>query len=465
MGQMAFDVLKEPDDTDTESRFEIALSDLAVLGAGPEDIRAGRVRVLLAANGERPVDLYSVIREAILRSTMGDGGGDLMALGQSLLGNTYSTVALDLTGEDLDIRSRRAPDENFLTAGGMTARIDLRDVAPRDWGGAEIRVALQDVEQRDLAPEDSVLSLGEAVFSVRGAELPVADMLTMAMMLGDPPRGQPVPARVLVDGLLNFGALEIRTEGSGVKLEAFDFVFTDGERELQPLFTGGYDSWSARVGIVGLNQDAGRIEFAVESSGGSFTPQQAMGPGVEPHVEAWFPTELQLHTAVSNLNEAFLKQLLDDVQIADLSEPVELVLPMVLYGSATVLDVASDRNVYETGLFRLTQSSDLQFYPTEIVSMTPYTGQVEVGLRGLDALAAYVDEQARATGAMRPDEASAVQSVFTVMSNLAEEADDGVLTWSISRDDIYEREIVVNGVTLRYPNIAQLMPMLMFGQF
>lgn len=462
-GALSLDVVKEPDETDTESRFEIALADLAVTDAGREDIRAGGIRVLLAANGDQPVDLYSLIRETILRSTLGDGGQGLMALGQSLLGNTYSTVTLDLTGEDLDIRDNRDPDEAFLTAGTMTARLDMADVAPRDWGAAEITVALQDLEQSDVAPEDTRLTMGEAVFAVRASELPVADMLTMIMTLSEPPRGRPVPAQVLVDGLMEFGALEVRTSGSDVRLEAFDFRYTEDGRVVEPLFTAAYDSWSSQIGISGLNENAGQFALAAEATGGTLVPRQAMGPEAEPHLEAWFPEELRVQTAISDLNEGFLKQLLEDVEIRRLDEPVELGLPLVLYAASVVPQVTSGENHYETGLFRVTQSADLQFYPTEIVSLSPYTGTTQITFDGLDALSAYIDRELVATGEIRPDEASAVQSVLTVMDNLAERDAEGVASWTIARPDLYTREVIVNGVTLRYPDITQLLPMAMFG--
>ncbi len=460
IGQLSFDVVKEPDDTDTESRFEIGLTDLSVLDLGPENIEAGEVRLFLAANGERPVDLYSLLREVIVRGTMGGQGGDLMELGQSLLGNSYSVVTLDLTARDLDVRERFEADGAYLTAGGATARVELNDVEPRDWGGAEVRIALQDVEQRDYWPEAPVLTLGEAVLAVRGAELPVADMLTTAMLFADPPRGRPVPASALLDGLMEFGALEVRTEGSEVLLEAFERRFVDGEMELQPLFVGGYDDWSMRVALSGLNENQGRVETAFAASGGTFKPREAMGPEAAPHIEAWFPVELQLQSAVSSLNEGLLKRLLADVEIANLNEPVELVLPMLIYGAATVMDVAAGENHYETGLFRVTQSGTLQFYPTEMLSLSPYTGETAVSMAGMDALMDYFET---ADLGMRPDELSAVRSVFTVLGNLAVDGPDGALDWTISRSDIYRREIIVNDVTLRYPDLVQLLPMFAFA--
>jgi len=463
IGELSLNVVKEPDETDTESRFEIALADLAVTDAGPQDIRAGAVRALLAANGEQPVDLYSLIRETILRSTLNDDGQGLMALGQSLLGNTYSTVTLDLTGEDLDIRDASATGEAYLTAGTMTARLDMADVAPRDWGAAEITVALQDLEQRDVAPEYATLTMGEGVLAVRVSELPVADMFTMVTTLSGPPRGRPVPAQVLVDGLMEFGALEVRTSGSDVRLEAFDWRWTEDGGVEEPLFTSSYDSWSSQFGISGLNENAGQFAFAVEATGGTIVPQQAMGPEAEPHLEAWFPEELRVQTALSELNEGFLKQLLEDVQIARIDEPAELVLPMLLYAASVVPQVTSGENLYETGLFRVTQSADLQFYPTEIISLSPYTGTTQITFDGLEDLSAYIDRELVATGEMRPDEASAVQSVLTVMGNLAERDADGVASWTIARPDLYTREVIVNGVTLRYPEIAQFLPMAMFG--
>ena len=458
IGRMAFDVLKEPDDTDTESRFEITLGDLAVKGFGPDNLRAGEVRVLLAANGAQPVDLYSLVREAIMRGTMGGGGGDLMTLGRSLLGNTYSVVTLDLTGRDLDIRGA-ADSGAYLTAGGMTAQVTLSDVEPRDWGGAEIRVALQGIEQRDYVPEMPLVTLGEAAVALRGSELPVADMLTTVGVLSNPPRGRPVPAQLLLDGLLGMGLLELSTDGRNIALEVHDSVWDNGERRYEPLFVTRYDGWTARLALSGLNVDRGALTFAAGLVGGELEPRSAMGPEALRHVEAWFPVSLRSDSTVTSLNEAFLRQVLADVEIADLNEPIELALPMLLYAAASVFDLSSEDGHYETGLFRVEQSGELQFFPTEIASLSPYTGRTEIRMTGMEALQRYFET---ADLGMRDEEASAVRSVFTVLGNLA--VDDGeALSWTIARPDLYRREVVVNDVTLRYPDLLRYLPMLYMG--
>ncbi len=457
IGRLAFDVVKEPDEEDTESRFAITLSDLAVLGMGPQDVQAGEVAILLAANGEQPVDLYSVIRETLLRSTM--GGGDLGALGQSLLGNTYSTVTLDLAGRDLDIRDVTAPDEVYLTAAGMSARVDMAEVAPTDWGAAAITLTLEGVQQRDYMPEDSVLSLAEASVTLRGTELPVADMMTAAMLLADPPFGQAVPASVLVDGLMEFGSLEMATSGSGLSLLGYDREYTDTGYDLVPLFDLGYDSWSLVTGVSGLNVDAGTLTFAGSGSGGTFASLEAMEADMRPHIEAWFPVSFAVRSTATSLNEGLLKRLLQDVMIAKLDEPVELFLPLAIYGASTVIDMTLGEDHYETALFRVTQSGNLRFYPSEIFSLMPYEGAVDVTMTGMDALSAYVASTAPEMGR---EPASALQSVLTVLSNLAEE-EAGTLTWAISRPDVYRREITVNDVTLRYPDVMQFMPLMMYG--
>ena len=221
IGQLSFDVMKEPDDTDTESRFEIAVRDLSIQGLMSENVTVGEVRALLAANGEKPVDLYSVIREVMLLGSMGGNGAQMQTLVSSLLGNSYESVVLDLSASDLSAADARRPDKSYFNAGGMTIRASLAGVEPRHWRAADIVVSVAEVDQREYLP-DTVLTAENALVRVSGGELPVADMLATVMMLGDPPRGRPVKAETLLDGLMEFGKLEFVSEGKAIKVEAFE---------------------------------------------------------------------------------------------------------------------------------------------------------------------------------------------------------------------------------------------------
>ncbi|MDU8927335.1 hypothetical protein RXV86_08055 [Alisedimentitalea sp. MJ-SS2] len=462
IGSLSFDVMKEPDDTDTESRFEIAAKAIRVQGMISENVSVGEVRALLAANGEKPVDLYSLIREVMLLGSMGGNGAQMQTLVSSLLGNSYDSVVLDLSASDLMSADARRPDESYFKAGGMTIRASLAGVEPRHWAGADIVVSVDQVDQREYLP-DTNLTAQNALVRLSGGDLPVADMLATVMMLGDPPRGRPVTAESLLNGLMEFGKLEFASEGKAIRIEAFDRRWRENqEPEIVKAFDTGYDSWSLRMGVEGLNRNAGQFVFATEALGGMFVPGEDIAEEAHPHIKAWFPVGLRLQSQVGDLNEAYLKKLLTDVEFRNLNEPVEMILPLALYAAATVLDVVSGDDMYETELFRLTQKGHFKVYPSEFLNLVPYEGQADVRLSGLEALLAYFDETMRE---LRPrsDEAMALgaaKGALVVMRNIAEKADDGALTWQIKRADVTRNEIELNGVTLRYPDLMQYLPML-----
>ena len=329
IGGLGFDVIKEPDDANTESRFEIVASDLSVLGMGPQNVTVGRVSALLAANGEEPVDLYSVIRELLMLGTMRDGGAQLQALGRSLLGNSYDTVTMDLSASGLNAVSVFKPEDSYFKAEGVELRAALRDVLPRQWGGADVSLTFKSLDQKEFLP-DSVVKVDEATLLLSGGDLPVADMMTAVMLLSDPPRGRPVPAPLLLSGLTGFGKLEISTEGKAIWVEGFKQRMRGETLETVKAFETGFDSWGLNFGLTGLDRGEGRLGFGTRLTGGRFVPGEDAPEDTMTHIRAWFPVELAIESGVTKLNEALLRKLFTDVDIQSLREPVELILPLAL---------------------------------------------------------------------------------------------------------------------------------------
>ena len=465
LGALTFDVTKEPDEADTESRFQIAARDVSVTGLMPDNLSIGTVEARLAANGEEPVDLYSVIRETIMRANMRDGGAGLQSLAASLLGKSYKTVSLDLSAGDLDITSAIPANTSYFRSKTMAISASLADVAPRQWGAADITISLGALEQQDMAADGSY-AVEEAALSLRGGELPVADMFNAFTILSNPRMHRPVMASALLDGLASFGKIEIATSGRTLAATAMKRIYpSDSSKpvEKKSLFTIGYESWNMQLGFADLIRNEGKIAFSSALSGGSFTPGEAFPQANLPDIEAWFPLTLDLRSVTSNLNEGFLKTLFKDVSINDLNEPAEIILPLVLYTSATVLDMQSGENAYETALFRISNSGSARFYPTEAFGLFPYEGESTVRMAGFDRLLGYVEKLPMRRSAVGPamSESSIIRSVMIVLRNLATRPDAETLEWAVSKPSIERTEILVNGTTFRYPDIMEFMPLMM----
>lgn len=465
LGLLAFDVEKEPDETDTESRFDITLDTVSATGLGGPEITVGGVQALLRANGERPVDLYSLLREVMLAAGSRDGGVGLRTLGESLLGNTYGTVALELEARDLTIVDPRDRENSFFRAAGLQAGLGMRDVGPRDWGMAELSVHLDNVEQQNLMDE-SDFEVAQAQVRLRGAELPVADMFAAINILGAPRQTRPIRVSDLLDGLAEFGALELTTEGKALRIDLFDGRIENNEWVEETLFSTGYESWGARIALEGFNSNQGVITSIVDFQGGTFIPGPDFPKDDLRHVNAWFPNVLKFGGRVSNLNEAFLKQLFRDVLIEDRDEPLEIVLPLALYAAASVFEVAVEGNRYETGLFGLEQGGQYRVYPAKFMSLAPIEGRFDMSMTGFDALLGYVEE-IRLEEARREygdeEELSVLKSVLTVLRNLGTQAADGTVSWQIEKADVDRSQITVNGTTLYYPEFSQLIPLAWMG--
>ena len=457
LGSLTFDVLKEPDETDTESRFGLISRDVSIRDVLPANVTLGEARALLSANGDKPVDLYSVIREVILLGSRGDGGSGLRALAQSLLGDSYGLVSLDLAARDLDMRDRRRPDSKYLRAAAMEITTTLTDVAPRHWGGADIVATLTGIDQTESVKAGNT-TIDSATLRLTGADLPVGAMFeagqAVAMATGPGGARRPVPAALLLDGFMGFGRFGLSTEGSGlsvVQIKRYPPPSEEDKDKDRTEFTLGYDRWSARLDLSGLRDNAGTIALGADFAGGQFLPGPAFRDRDRPHVEAWFPLDLRLQSRLGGLNEGFLRTLLTDVTINRLDEPVELILPMALYFMATVFDVTSGDDLYRTGLFEYTQQGQARLYPTKMLGVVPYEGEARVTLSGIDRLNAYFAGQ-------RVPEAA---SVLTVLRNLGRDTGDGRFAWDISRPDIERSELVINGTTLRYPDLLDNLPMMM----
>ena len=465
LGQLAFDVQKEPNETDTESRFNITLSDVSATGFASTDVSVGGVEILLSANGERPVDLYSLLREVIMVAGQRDGGIGLQRLGESLLGNTYGSVALDLRAQNLNVFVPAAPDSVFFKSDGLQARLGMQDVNPRDWGAVELLVNLDGVEQQNLL-ETGAFAVERAVVRLGGSELPVADMFAAARTLDLRNQTRPISVSKLLDGFAEFGALELSTEGEALSIEVRDSTFENERRITDTLFFAGYDSWGVEFAIEGLNKDEGVLTTIIEASGGAFEPGKLFNPDDMRHVDAWFPTTLAYDVRIGNLNEAFLKRLFKDVTINDINEPIEILVPLMLYASASVFEIAIEGNRFETGLFSVTQDGAYRVYPAKFLTIAPFEGQLNMRMTGFDALLAYFEELFREESRRdfgSADEISMVKSVAIVLRNLGTQSDDGSVVWEIDKPDADLPEISVNGTTLHFPEFSQFLPLIYFG--
>lgn len=467
IGALSFDVLKEPDETNTESRLEISASAVSARGLMPDDVALGGVTALITANGEKPVDLYSLLREVIMTSGRRDGGASLRNLGASLLGNSYDIVTLDLSASNLSVQDSRRPEESFLTAEALKAGATLTGVAPRDWQGADITVQLGGVRQKSMI-DDGDFAVDSATVTLSGGELPVADMFEAVRLISEAGRsGRPLRVSSVLDGLLEFGKLEIATEGKGLSLKIAKRPRPRAEdtapRPPETRFETGFDTWAVRFGLADFNRNDGKLYLGTDIAGGRFLPGRDFPQEALPHIEAWFPQAVRLQSSVSSLNEGLLKRLFTDVELQNPSEPVELILPLVLYVSSSVFEFATGEDFYETALFRLDQSGNYRLYPTEVFGMIPYEGKAVVKLSGFDALMGYFERTERE---LRPysDEAMALgtlRSGLIVMRNLAKDAGGEAYEWDIARPDIARNEIHVNDVVFRYPDFSQFMPLLM----
>ena len=465
LGRLAFDVQKEPDDTDTESRFDITLGDVSATGIGREDVTIGEVQALLSANGERPVDLYSLLREVMMAAGTQDGGVGLQTLGESLLGNTYGTVALDIKANDLNVTNTLSAKDSFFQASGLRVRLGMKDVNPRDWGMVELSAHLDQVKQRNLMDNDA-FEVERAVVRLGGEDLPVADMFAAVNTLNSTRQAQPVRVSDILDGLLEFGALELTTEGEALSIEVRESKLVNNEQVEETAFMTGYDSWRAQVAFGGFNTNQGSVTSQVDLEGGTFTPGPNFSDKDLRDVNAWFPVVLKYGGRVSNLNEAFLKQLFQDVLIEDLDEPLEIILPLALYASASVFEVAIEGNRYETDLFSVEQRGEYRVFPAKFMSLAPIEGQLVMSMTGFDALLSYVEdlrlEEAQSEYGDAED-LSILKSVLTVLRNLGTQAENGAVVWQIEKSDVDRPEIVVNGTTLYFPEIGQFMPFALLG--
>lgn len=465
LGRLAFDVQKEPDDTDTESRFNITLGDILVKDIGGPDITIGEAQALLSANGERPVDLYSLLREIMMVAGMRDGGVGLQTLGQSLLGNTYGTVTLDINASDLKVTSPFTSEDRYFQANGLQAQLNMRDISPRDWGMAELSVRLDQVTNERML-DSGTFGVENAVVRLRGAELPVADMFEAIVLMNAGYPAQPVSVTDLLDGFLEFGALELASEGKGLNVEVRDLEVVEGELVEETAFATSFDAWNTQLLLDGFNKNQGAFTTVAMLGAGSFVPGPNFDQDDLRHIKAWFPTDLKYGARVSNLNEGFLKQLFKDVLIQDMQAPVELMMPIMLYASASAFDVLIEGNRYQTDLFAVEQTGQYRMFPAKFMSIAPFEGRFDLRMTGFDALVGYLEEiRIEEAGREYGDEEvlSMIKSVLTVLRNLGKQSDDGSVLWQIEKQDVNQPEVMVNDTTFYYPDMSQLLPMALLG--
>lgn len=464
IGSINLAVEKEGVADSTESRLQLALSDLKTSGLPPYDTSLARLSAELKANGEEPVDLYAVVsRFALLSAMQGDQSAALRFL-ESLRAKSYELVSLELEGTGLQVAgSDGNANGPSVSAEKVFASIGLDNITPNDWENALIAIDASGIVDNGLFEPGQLSALQSANLELSSKQLPVGAMISAVSQLMALEQGRQVSidAGSLMDGLLGFENLIFETQFNGIRAKS--------SSERGPNFDIG--EFGSRFAVVGLAQGEGGVNIRYSAKDLDVSLREAATKQARMVQDLLNPKAFNYDIAMDDLQLPLLRKMVDGVTIRNEDDAIALVMPGTVWFTALAPRITLVETFFEGNEFSFEAESDVTFYPAWFLSFPPYEGVSSMNVRGIDKLRALLEEvkatalpadatprQAREHRDRTNGLAFAISAIDT-LSTLAEEDGDRLI-WAFELPEARNPQIVVNGMTLRVPDIFSALPAL-----
>jgi hypothetical protein len=449
IGSLALDVAKEGEAGTTESKFVLHASDISAKGFPPYAIAAKSVVVELKANGEQPVDLYSVLsRFVVLAAMQGDGNGALQ-FAESLRAQKYDTADLNIAAEGVDLKPVEVGSKAHMAIESMKAVAAFKDVTPDEWGAVSVSVDSAKISDTGiLGVAEMKADSGSLV--IDGSRIPIGVTLNAISRLQAISNGETGEFRVgdILDGLLNMGGLKMTSAAKGVS------YLPDNKDD--PVVQLG--SYSFEAGTDGFRDNKGRLFFQTAIDGVNVVVKKLPTLTQMKAYQLFNPKVIHYDLSISELNEQLLRKLFADVVIASEQDYAALAVPGITYLMAAKPMIESKDVKYQSAEVELSTTGKLRFYPAWAIGALPYEGQSKLSIKGLDKITAFVAGLKEGGEGDRAG-LSVLQSVIGVFKALAT-ADGEALNWTITYPKAGQGLLLVNDMELRFPDlVASLAPL------
>jgi hypothetical protein len=451
IGSLSLDVAKEGEAGATESKFTLHATDISAQGFPPYTVAVKSVAAELKANGEQPVDLYSVLSRFVVLTAMQGDGNAALQFAESLRAQKYDTADLLISAEGVDLKPLEPGSKAHLAIENVKAVAGFKDVTPDEWGAVSVVVDSSKIADYGiLGVADMKAQSGS--FVLDGSRIPIGATLNAITTLQAISKGETGAFRVgdVLDGLLNMGGVKMSSVAKGIS------YLPDNKDD--PVVQVG--SYSFATGADGFRDNKGQVFFSAALDGMNVLVKRLPTATEMKAYQLFNPKIIHYDLTVSELNEQLLRKLFADVVIASEQDYAALAVPAVAYAMALKPMIETKDLRFQSADVDVSTSGKLRFYPAWAIGALPYEGAQTLTVKGLDKIGAFV---AGLKDGGEGDRAglSMMQSVIATFKALAVSEGDAA-TWKISYPKAGEGLLVINETELRFPDVsASLMPLMM----
>jgi hypothetical protein len=459
LGSLSLNVVKEGEAGATESKFAIKASDIASQGLPPYNLKVANLVAEINANGEDPVDLYSVISRFVVLTAMQKDGDAALQFAESLRAKRYDTAILNLMMDGLEMRGSEPGSTDKLSIAQVTGAVGLTGVSPDEWGTASIKFNGSKINDKGIFGTQE-MNMDAGSLAVEGAQIPIGATLNALAKLKAMSRGDSVSFRVseLLDGLLNMGALKFKSGATGISY--VPVAKTD------PVVRIG--SFGFETGSEGFRDSKGRLFFTTSIAGMDLKMSEFKSDLEAKAYQLLNPKELRYSLSLSELNEPLLRKLMAEVVIKTSDDYAALIAPALTYVLASKPMVETKDAHFQSADVDASLSGLIRFYPAWVMEALPYEGKSTIKISGLTKVLALLDEYMTTPpdegGLASTDRVGLVmgQSFINTFKALAV-TDGEAQVWNITYPKAGQGLMLVNDTELRFPNFTSYLTPLMMG--
>jgi hypothetical protein len=458
MGSLSLNVVKEGEAGAKESKFAIQAHDVTSQGFPPYNVKVANLVAELNANGEEPVDLYSVVsRFAVLMAMQQDGNAALQ-FAESLRTQRYDSAILNLTLSGVEVKGPEKNSNQKFSVADISGAVGLTSVTPEEWGTVSVKFNGSKINDKGILGTQE-MNMDSGTLAMDGVRVPIGATLNAIGKMQAISRGEPVSFRVseLLDGLLNMGALKLKSGATGISYVP--------EVKTDPVVRIG--SYEFETGSEGFRDNKGKLFFTSGAEDMDLKLSKFNNAMEERAFQVLNPKSLRYNLAVSELDETLLRKLVADVVINNTDDYAALTGPAIAYFMASKPMLETKDAHYKSVDIDASVNSLVRFYPAWVMEALPYEGKSSIKIAGLDKLSElivqYMSTPSEEGGSGSADRVGLImgQSLISTFKALAV-AEGNAQSWNIDYPKAGQGLMLVNGTELRFPGFSSyLLPMMM----
>jgi hypothetical protein len=450
IGNFSLDVAKEGEAGATESSFALKLANISSRGLPPNNIDIKSLTAQLSANGEQPVDLYSVVSRLAVLSMMQQDSNALLQFAESLRAQNYDTVTVNVSADGIEATGSAPGSNERVSVAKAAFTAGLTGVTPEEWATLSLAIDTRGITDNGVSGL-AELRADTGTVLVDGSRIPIGATLNAISKLDAMSRGEPVAYRVseLLDGFLNMGAIKVKSAATNI-------VYVP-RNENEPSVR--FNSFNFETGTEGFRDGKGKLLFSSAVEGMNVLIKSFPRPIDAQIYNVFNPKVVRYDLSITDLNEALLRKLFSKIVVSSESDLAGLVVPALIYAMSLKPEIETKDLRFTSNQIDIGSRGKVRFYPAWVLGALPYEGEQTLEVKGLDKITDFIatlKTTPQDQGGVNPSDLAGVAMAESLMSTfeaLAKPEADA-LVWSVKYPKAGVAFFTVNDVELRFPDFS-----------